>query len=156
MLRVMVGLSFSAAALLAGCAATPDIAAYSVAGEAPVMVSAATASTTSGAAAPAYVLSDEEKSVDCKRLTGRMKIRIMQLRDEASRVRTTELSRSLQSATSQFGGSSAGTDPDGDHRRDMGMLQAYNGQLAAKGCKTLELSTELKPAAAAAAVPTKP
>ena len=156
MLRMMVGLSVSAAVLLAGCAATPDVAAYSVAGESPVMVSTATTNTTSDAAAPAYVLSEEEKSVDCKRLTGRMKIRIMQLRDEASRVRTTELSRSLQSATSQFGGSSAGTDPDADHRRDMGMLEAYNGQLAAKGCKTLELSTELKPASTAATVPTKP
>ena len=156
MLRMVVGLSFTAAMLLAGCAATPDVAAYSVAGDSPVTISAATASTTSDAAAPAYVLSDEEKSVDCKRLTGRMKIRIMQLRDEASRVRTTELSRSLQSATSKFIGSSAGSDPDGDHRRDMGMLEAYNGQLAAKGCKTLDLSTELKPAAAAAAVQPKP
>jgi hypothetical protein len=74
-----------------------------------------------------------------------MKIRILQIRDYHARAKTSELSRSLQSAQANFGASATGSDPDGDYARDRAMLEAYNAQLAAKGCKTLDLAAELKP-----------
>ena len=131
------------ACLFSGCAASPEPGSYSLAsdGQEPVAV---TTSRVSSSAAPAYALSEEEKGIDCKRLTGRMKIRILQIRDSRSRTNSSELSRSLQLAQSQFGGSTTGIDPDAEHSRDRAMLDAYNTQLAAKGCKTLDLESELK------------
>ena len=129
--------------VLGGCAASADPGATAIASGGLTRVAGEAAAPS--ADAPGYVLSDEEKGIDCKRLTGRMKIRILQLRDDRKRVRSSELSRSLHAAQGQLGGSAAGSDPDGDAARDRAMLAAYNGQLAAKGCKTLDLEAELKP-----------
>ena len=142
-----------AAGLMSGCAASIEPQGYSIAGDAP---QAAGPTSTTAASTPAsrpvtasgYQLTEEEKSVDCRRLTGRMKIRIMALKDGMGRAKTSELSRTLQSATSTFGGSSAGIDPYADERRDREMLAAYNQHLASKGCKTLDLDAELTPGTA--------
>ena len=37
-----------------------------------------------------------------------------------------------------------GSDPEGQHRRDLAMLEAYNRQLASKNCKTFDLAAALK------------
>lgn len=95
-------------------------------------------------AAGGYALTDEEKGLDCRRLTGRMKIRIIQIRDYHARAKTSELSRTLQAAQTNFGASATGSDPDGEYARDRAMLEAYNKQLAAKNCATLDLAAELK------------
>lgn len=93
-----------------------------------------------------YELGPEELALDCKKLSGRMQVRILQLRDAGERKRSTDIARGLQTASNAaFGGSSYGTDPDGEHRRDRAILNAYNRQLAAKGCKTYDLDAELRP-----------
>jgi hypothetical protein len=46
-------------------------------------------------------------------------------------------------ATPIFGGTKEGLDPDGQHRKDLAMLEAYNQQLASKNCKTFNLEAEL-------------
>jgi hypothetical protein len=135
---------------LGGCAASVEPVGYSLASgsDAPTTTAATSAPAPIGAStakAPAYALSEEENGLDCRRINGRMKIRIMQLRDQATRTRTSELSRGLQTATSQFGGSGYGSSPDSEHARDRAMLEAYNGLLASKGCKTFDLEAELKP-----------
>jgi hypothetical protein len=93
-----------------------------------------------------YALSASEQDLDCKKLTGRMQIRILEIRDYNERHQASAFSRALQSGAAAItGGSAAGTDPDGDFSRDRAMLAAYNKQLAAKGCKAYDLDAELKP-----------
>lgn len=98
-----------------------------------------------GAGAPAYQLSEQERKYDCKKLTGAMQVRILQIRDYDQRNRPTLAARSVQSVTTPiWGGTKEGMDPDGQHRRDLAMLEAYNGLLAQKNCKTFDLAAELQ------------
>lgn len=93
-----------------------------------------------------YQLTPEEQALECKQLTGRMQIRILEIRDYNERSRTTLAARALQSgSTTVFGGPKAGIDPDGTYAKDRATLEAYNAQLAAKGCKTYDLESELQP-----------
>lgn len=93
-----------------------------------------------------YQLTDEDKGLDCKSLTGRMQVRILQERDYVQRSQTSGLSRSVKAGvTTVFGGSAYGSDPEADHARTVAMLEAYNKQLAAKGCRTFDLAAELQP-----------
>jgi hypothetical protein len=97
-------------------------------------------------AAAAYTLSADELQLDCKKLAGRMQIRILEIRDYNERQQASLLSRALQSGASTVaGGSMSGTDPNGQYAKDRAMLEAYNAQLAAKNCKSYDLNAELKP-----------
>lgn len=97
-------------------------------------------------AAGQYELSKDELALDCKKLTGRMQVRILQIRDNAERKQTSAVSRLAQQVvTPIYGGTQRGADPDADYRRDLAMLQAYNRRLAANKCKTFDLDAELKP-----------
>jgi hypothetical protein len=100
--------------------------------------------------AGAYKLSADELKLDCKRMTGRMKVRILQMREARQAPKTSELSRNIHGAVApiakqMMGGTSYGSDPDGQYARDLAMLHAYNRQLAAKSCRTLDIEAELKP-----------
>ncbi len=129
----------TAALVLQACAATTQ--------EGP----AALAETASTAQPPAsskagYVLTPEEAALDCKKLTGRMQVRILQVRDYRERDKTTLVSRGMQVATSSvIGGTQEGVYLDSRYEKDRAMLEAYNRQLAAKNCKTFDLAAELKP-----------
>lgn len=92
-----------------------------------------------------YTLSPEEAEFDCKRLAGKVQIRILELRSRLSLEETSALSRTLQSATTAtpLGGSTAGLDPKGERARDFAMLQAYNAQLASKNCRSFDLAKAL-------------
>ena len=100
-----------------------------------------------GQASPAaYALSEEEKSLDCKKLTGRMQVRILQARDYDAGNRPSAVSHSLQSVAVLAGsGATQGLDPSSDHARDRAQLEAYNQKLASMNCKTFNLDDELKP-----------
>lgn len=75
-----------------------------------------------------------------------MQVWILQERDFVQRPQTTGFSRSVQSGvTSVFGGSTHGSSPEADHAHAVAMLEAYNKQLAAKGCRTFDLAAELQP-----------
>jgi hypothetical protein len=98
--------------------------------------------------AAGYQLSAAELEFDCRKLTGRMAVRIVQVRDFQSRAQTTALSRGIQSATKPvFGGSTEGMDPDGRYARDLAMLEAYNRRLEEKSCANFDLAAELAPGA---------
>ena len=91
-----------------------------------------------------YQLSEEELKFDCKKLTGLMQIRILQMRGYDSNKKASAAARGIQSlATPIFGGTKEGVDPDGQYRKDLAMLQAYNRQLGVKQCKTFDLDAEL-------------
>lgn len=117
-------------ALLAGCAAQPT----------------EFAQTFTPENSAAYTLNEKELKLDCKDLTGRMKLRILQIRDANSDRSGTLAARGLQTAaTTVFGGGKEGADPAGQYARDRAQLEAYNKQLAAKKCKTFDLDAELRP-----------
>lgn len=95
-----------------------------------------------------YRLTEAERDLDCRTLTGRMAVRIVQLRDHQNRQQVSAVSRSLQSAAKPFfGEGSTGTDPDDRYLRDRAQLAAYNGLLAEKQCANFDLEAELNPAA---------
>jgi hypothetical protein len=119
-----------------GCASAPKDQPPSLVSDTPLAHEAPVA---------AYDLSEREKKLDCKKLTGTMQVRILQIRDYHSREKTSLVARGVQSvATPIFGGTTEGLDPDGRYRKDLAMLEAYNRQLAAKNCKTFDLAAELK------------
>ena len=127
---------------LAGCASSQDARGPTSSILLPVSTSAGAAEPVAGS----YALSASEQELDCKQLTGRMQIRILEIRDYNERNTTTLASRAMQSAvTGIIGGTSTGKDPSGAYAKDRAMLDAYNRQLAVKGCKTYNLDDELKP-----------
>lgn len=82
---------------------------------------------------------------DCGRLTGRMQVRILQIRDYQASAKTSGLSRGLQGfATSLMGGTKQGMNPDSRYKRDVEQLQAQNAKLRALGCPTFDLDHELQ------------
>lgn len=96
--------------------------------------------------ASAYQMTATDLELDCKKLTGRMAVRIVQLRDYQSRSQTTLVSRTLQTTTGMvFGGTKEGTDPDGRYARDLAQLNAYNQRLAEKDCPNFDLAASLDP-----------
>jgi hypothetical protein len=91
-----------------------------------------------------YELSDNEKALDCKRLTGSMQITIARLRDGHGRVEPSAAATTMQSWTpSILGGSTAGADRQADYARERAKLDAFNRQLATKNCKTVDIDAEL-------------
>ena len=131
-------LTLAGALLLSGCASSQVATTSSI-------VTPFAASATS-VPPPGYLLSADELDYDCKKLTGRMQVRILEIRDYDERTRSTLASRALHSAvTGILGGTDAGKDPDGTVAKDRAMLIAYNKQLVAKGCKSFDLEAELKP-----------
>jgi len=92
----------------------------------------------------AYQLSADELKYDCRKLTGLMQIRILQIRGYDANKQASAAARNMQSiATPIWGGTKEGVDPDAQYRRDLAMLQAYNARLASKQCKTFDLTAEL-------------
>jgi hypothetical protein len=129
------GLMLTAAATC-GCAGTPGEHLPSLVSDQPA---------ANDAPAGSYQLSEQELKYDCKKLTGTMQVRILQIRDYDSSKNTSLVARSMQTvATPIWGGTTAGLDPDGQYRKDRAMLEAYNAQLAAKRCKTFDLAAELQ------------
>lgn len=98
--------------------------------------------------AAGYQLKPEELALDCRKLTGRMAVRIVQIRDFQTRSQATSLARGLQSTVKPaLGSSSGGSDPDARYARDRAMLEAYNQRLAEKNCANFDLDAELAPGA---------
>jgi len=100
------------------------------------------------AAPGTYQLNAEETALDCKKLTGRMQVRILQSRDALVRQNSTSISQTMQQAAATVGANSTpGADPKADFARDRAQLEAYNQRLAALNCKTFNLDDELQPKA---------
>jgi len=102
-----------------------------------------------------YQLSENEKEYSCRKLTGVMQVRILQMRGQEARARSSLASRGIRSVNqSVFGETAGGIDPEQQYTRDHAMLEAYNRQLAAKNCKTFDIAAELRADANARGVPT--
>lgn len=89
-------------------------------------------------------LSEDELKLDCAKLTGRMQVRLLQLRGYKNRSQSSAIGRTMQQvAKPVFGGTSAGADPDGRYAEDVAKLKAYNARLAELKCATYDLDKEL-------------
>ena len=149
-------IAVTALLLLAGCAGGPS------AGDAqPLAPQPQAGSASTAAPAAAYALSAEEQKLDCKALTGRIHVRIRQIRDAPHRSETSTVTRTIQSiATPIYGGTTRGLDPAAELARDRAMIEAFNRRLAEKKCKTVDIEAELGgkkgPAAPAPAKPQQP
>lgn len=96
----------------------------------------------------AYQLTEEERGLGCKRLTGRMAVRIVQIRDYQSRSHASGLARSIQASVKpMFGGPGQGADPAATYAHDRAKLEAYNQELARRQCPNFDLDAELAPGA---------
>lgn len=107
--------------------------------------------TTSSASLDRHLISDKDRNLDCRRITGRMQVRILQIRDR------------LEPTGGSFSGIvksafAAGNDllsvqavNSGDYSlqarttNDVAILSAYNRLLAEKNCATFDLEAELQP-----------
>ena len=91
-----------------------------------------------------YEMSGTEKQMDCKRLTGSIQIGITRLKDPVGRQEPSATSATAQKMASPLYGSSAKTaDRQAVYARERAKLDAYNDELAAKGCKTVNIEAEL-------------
>lgn len=91
-----------------------------------------------------YQLSEYEKNLDCRRLAGSMHIIIARLRDARDRARPSALATGAHKTVPIFtGGSSVGADPQDTMARERARLAAYNRELAAKNCATVDIEAEL-------------
>jgi len=85
-----------------------------------------------------------DDKLNCKQISGRMQVRILQLRGFDDRKQASSLSRGIQAGmAATFGNLSHGVDPQGQHDADIQSLQAYNQRLVALGCKSYDLQKEL-------------
>ncbi|MGE5267649.1 MAG: hypothetical protein ACM3L9_09820 [Deltaproteobacteria bacterium] len=91
----------------------------------------------------AYSLSEEEKALDCKRLTGRIQVRLLSLRGEEYKVQPSEVSQSMRTATSTAMGTDTAKNAAARAASDRPMLEAYNKRLVELGCPSFDISKEL-------------
>lgn len=93
-----------------------------------------------------YRMTPADLALDCPRLTGRIRVRIRQIRASINDAPTSSLSRGLQAATVPvFGGSSFGIDPRADVASELGQVEAYNKRLTEKNCAAFDLDDVLAP-----------
>lgn len=92
-----------------------------------------------------YHMSEQEKSMDCKRMTGSMLITIARLKDPYYRTSASGIATAGHKVVPLVtGGSTVGSDREAEYVRERAKLDAYNEHLASKGCKTLDINAELK------------
>jgi hypothetical protein len=91
-----------------------------------------------------YHMSGQEKGTDCKHLRGSMMVTIGRLKHRDSEAAPSALAASANKTVAPvLGRSSKGLDRDAEYARDRARLEAYNQQLAAKGCDTVDIEAEL-------------
>ena len=91
-----------------------------------------------------YEMSATEKAMDCKRLTGSMQIVMARLRDPYVRMEPSAVAAGAQKTVAPaYGGSALTADRQAVYARERAKLEAYNAELAAKGCATLDIDAEL-------------
>ena len=91
-----------------------------------------------------YHMSEAEKAMDCKRLTGSMQITLSRLKDGHTRAEPSAVSATAQQTVAPvLGGSTVGADRQAVYARERAKLDAYNRELASRDCTTLDIDAEL-------------
>lgn len=91
----------------------------------------------------AYSLSEEEKALDCKRLTGRIQVRLLSLRGDEYKVQPSGASQSMRTATSTAMGTDTAKNAAARAASDRPVLDAYNRRLVELGCPSFDIGKEL-------------
>jgi hypothetical protein len=97
-----------------------------------------------------YQLSQAERDLDCKKLTGSMRVMISRLRSTRERPQPSALAVTAQEARASIKGQPNILDMKAEEIRERGRLDAYNRLLAEKKCQTIDVTTELAKAQPAA------
>ncbi|MBS0253148.1 MAG: hypothetical protein JSR78_18975 [Proteobacteria bacterium] len=85
-----------------------------------------------------------EDKLNCKQLTGRIQVKIMEMRGFGDRKQASILARGIQSGfAATFGNGSHGVDPNGEYQSELSTLHQYNQRLVTLGCKSYDLDAEL-------------
>jgi hypothetical protein len=91
-----------------------------------------------------YQMSQDEMAMDCRRMTGSMKITINRLRDAEGRKGGSTLAESAHKTMPLITmGSTASADRQSTMTRERAKLDAYNRHLASRKCATLDIDAEL-------------
>lgn len=91
-----------------------------------------------------YTLSAEEQALDCRRLTGRIQVRLLAVRGESYKVQPSAASQSMRSATSAALGTDTAKNAAARSATDRPVLEAYNARLVALGCPSFDIGKELE------------
>jgi len=97
------------------------------------------------AAAPADLVSADERAFNCKRLSGIVQVKILQLRGQAQRPQPSGLAAAAHKAIGPMIGSQAsGSDPTREGARERARVAALNALLVEKKCRSYDVEAELK------------
>lgn len=91
-----------------------------------------------------YTLTPEEMALDCRKLTGRLQVRLLALRGEEYKVQPSSAAQSMRSATSAALGTDTAKNAAQRAANDRPILDAYNRRLVDLGCPSFDLEKELK------------
>jgi hypothetical protein len=92
---------------------------------------------------PPYTLTEEEKKLDCARLTGRMQVRLLSLRGAEQKVGASEAAGTMRTVTSAAFGTDTATNAALRKAQNRPVLEAYNRRLVELGCASFDLEAEL-------------
>jgi hypothetical protein len=123
--RALVLLLLAAVVMLPGCAG-------SAGGEAALLP------------AGPYTLTPEEMALDCRKLTGRLQVRLLALRGEEYKVQPSSAAQSMRSATSAALGTDTAKNAAARAANDRPILDAYNKRLVDLGCPSFDIGKELE------------
>lgn len=91
-----------------------------------------------------YHLSEDEKKLDCKKLRGRIQIRILQVRSVRKSQPPSTVAQLMQrSLTPIYGGTNYGAAPESDLKRDMAQIEALNARMGELKCPTIDIEKEI-------------
>lgn len=99
---------------------------------------------TSSVTTPALRLASDTPEVDCKELTGRMQVKILQARHNRAQDAPTGLSKALQSSFGSLFGAASQAASDTANQTDRTALEAGNDKLVTAGCASFDLDAELQ------------
>jgi len=109
-----------------------------------VFVSMALAAALPAAASAEKQAPAADDKLTCKQITGRMQVRILEVRSHGEKNQVSSFARGIQSGfVATFGNAAHGIDPEGTYAADIKMLIDSNQRLVAMGCKSYDLDSEL-------------
>ncbi len=90
-----------------------------------------------------YVLTANERTFDCPRLSGGIVVTIARIKDRQRGSETvSSASTSLRNAVSPIFGRGSDNSPEAELAREKAKIAAYNHQLVQKGCKPVDVEAE--------------
>lgn len=104
-----------------------------------------------------YVPSKHEEGLSCKRLTGMIQVKLLQMRDASDTPTTTPgLGPARKAMAGPMAGSAPRTNISGERTNEIARLRGLNGLLVAKNCPSFDLDAQLREDASGDPMPVAP